>query len=273
MKKLTIITINYNNRNGLKKTIESVVNQTFHDFEYIIVDGGSTDGSVDVINEYADKIDYWISEPDNGIYNAMNKGILRATGEYCNFMNSGDCFHQNDVLEKLSPNLNIDVIWGKHTMNKYPQPLGYPYSNVSMLTFAKGGAICHQATFIKRALFNGNLYDEDLKIASDWKFFIDVLIFKNCSFKNIDIIIADSDDIGISWRDSDLSYNERKKILKEFLPERMYSDYVRFAKADSPLLELTPLFNKTNGFQKFIYKLVAFLIKNYYFLRKIFPKN
>ncbi|MEA4841498.1 MAG: glycosyltransferase family 2 protein [Bacteroidales bacterium] len=273
MKKLSVITINYNNRDGLRKTIESVVNQTSRDFEYIIIDGNSTDGSMDVIKEYADKIDYWVSEPDKGIYNAMNKGILIATGEYCNFMNSGDCFHQNDVLEQVLPYFFVDIIWGKFLKVNDLQLGGYPYSNVSMLLFAKGGAICHQATFIKRKLFNGNLYDENLKIVSDWKFFIDELIFKNCSFKNINIIVADFDNTGISSTNEKITNNEREMILKEFLPERIYIDYVRFAKADSPLLELTPLFNKTNGFQKFIYKLVAFLIKNYYFLRKIFPKN
>lgn len=87
--KYSIITINYNNADGLRRTIESVVNQTYKDIEYIIIDGGSTDGSVDVIKEYGSQIDYWVSEPDKGIYNAMNKGILQAHGEYLNFMNSG----------------------------------------------------------------------------------------------------------------------------------------------------------------------------------------
>ena len=92
MKKISIITINYNNCEGLRRTIESVVNQTCRDFEYIIIDGGSTDGSVDVIKRYADNIDYWVSEPDKGIYNAMNKGIRMATGDYVQILNSGDMF-------------------------------------------------------------------------------------------------------------------------------------------------------------------------------------
>jgi len=83
--KLSIITVNLNNAAGLQKTIESVITQTFTDYEYIIIDGGSTDGSVDVIKQHADKITYWVSEPDKGIYNAMNKGILQAKGEYCLF--------------------------------------------------------------------------------------------------------------------------------------------------------------------------------------------
>ena len=103
--KLSVITINFNNRDGLRKTIESVVKQTYKDFEYIIIDGGSTDGSVDVIKEYADKIDYWVSEPDKGIYNAMNKGIDVAKGEYCIFMNSGDVFFSNDVYNEVYEDL------------------------------------------------------------------------------------------------------------------------------------------------------------------------
>ena len=79
--KLSIITVNYNNREGLQRTIDSVVSQTFRDFEWIVIDGGSTDGSKELIKQYADHFSYWVSEPDKGIYNAMNKGILKATGE------------------------------------------------------------------------------------------------------------------------------------------------------------------------------------------------
>ncbi len=88
--KLSIITINKNNAYGLRKTIQSVINQTYSNIEYIIIDGASTDGSIDVIKKFEDKIDWWASEPDTGIYNAMNKGIKIATGDYCQFLNSGD---------------------------------------------------------------------------------------------------------------------------------------------------------------------------------------
>ena len=112
--KYSIITINYNNKDGLEKTILSVINQTCQDFEYIIIDGGSTDGSVDVIKKYADRIDYWVSEPDKGIYNAMNKGIIKAKGEYLNFMNSGDCFYDNEVLSNVYQNgMCSEMIVGK----------------------------------------------------------------------------------------------------------------------------------------------------------------
>ena len=85
--KLSIITVNYNDAKGLERTIQSVISQTFHDFEFIIIDGGSTDGSVDVIKKYESHIGYWVSEPDGGIYQGMNKGLLQARGEYLNFMN------------------------------------------------------------------------------------------------------------------------------------------------------------------------------------------
>ncbi|SHF41371.1 Glycosyltransferase involved in cell wall bisynthesis [Bacteroides luti] len=268
MKKLSIITINYNNCNGLKKTIESIVNQTYSDYEYIIIDGGSTDGSVEIIKEYADKIDYWVSEPDKGIYNAMNKGILKSTGEYCNFMNSGDSYHQTDVLENVLQFCNADIVAGKYIKGNMDYPFGHRFDSITMLDFVKG-TIPHPASFIKRSLFEDNLYDENYKVISDWKFFIDVLIFKNCSFRNIEIIVTDFDDSGISSTNTELSIFEREKVLKGILLERIYVDYIRFAKADSPLLELTPILNKTDGFNRFIYSLVAFLIRIYSVIRKI----
>ena len=101
MPQLSIITINYNNLAGLQKTFESVFNQTFQDFEYIVIDGGSTDGSKELIEQYHDKIDYWVSEPDSGIYNAMNKGIVRANGEYLQFLNSGDSLLGENILKNV----------------------------------------------------------------------------------------------------------------------------------------------------------------------------
>ena len=113
MPKLSIITINLNNAQGLEKTIKSVVSQTYSDYEYIIIDGASTDGSVDVIQEYRNKITYWVSEPDTGIYNAMNKGILKATGEYCQFLNSGDILVDNNVTERMLSDMPDCSILGR----------------------------------------------------------------------------------------------------------------------------------------------------------------
>src|SRR5574344_525947 len=111
--KLSIITINNNDAAGLEKTIKSIINQTFTDYEYIIIDGGSTDESVEVIKKYTEHIDYWVSEPDKGIYNAMNKGINQTEGEYLNFLNSGDTYYDNNVLNKIKDWLNYDIVAGQ----------------------------------------------------------------------------------------------------------------------------------------------------------------
>ena len=116
--KLSIITVNYNDAEGLERTIKSVMSQSFKDFEFIIIDGGSTDASVDVIKKYEDKIDYWVSERDGGIYPGMNKGLRQAKGEYVNFMNGGDSYYSPDVLNAIfALNSNADIITGTHSEN------------------------------------------------------------------------------------------------------------------------------------------------------------
>ena len=111
--RLSIITVNYNNKDGLQKTIDSVISQTFKDFEWIVIDGGSTDGSRELIEKNKNYFSFWCSEHDKGVYNAMNKGIVHAKGEYLNFMNSGDCFVSNKVLEKIFSNdYTNDILYG-----------------------------------------------------------------------------------------------------------------------------------------------------------------
>lgn len=164
----SIITINYNDKEGLKRTVVSVLNQTHTDYEFIIIDGGSTDGSVDVIQKYEDDITYWVSEKDNGIYHAMNKGVAKAQGEYCIFMNSGDCFHSSNVLESVSK-YQEDIICGKMLKGKTISPSGHNKSTISLVDLMRG-SLPHQAMFIKRELMIKHPYDENYKILSDWKF-------------------------------------------------------------------------------------------------------
>ncbi|MBT8324244.1 MAG: glycosyltransferase, partial [Winogradskyella sp.] len=132
--KLSIITVNFNNAEGLKKTVDSVTAQTWKDFEYIIIDGSSTDGSTEVIKANKNIIDRWVSEPDEGVYQAMNKGISMANGEYLLFLNSGDHFYKDDVLEKFHKELkeqdliyfNLNVVEGKKDFIKeYPEKLSF----------------------------------------------------------------------------------------------------------------------------------------------------
>lgn len=267
--KISIITINYNNRDGLQKTIESVIGQTYTDYEYIIIDGGSTDGSIDIINQYKDRIIYWVSEPDKGIYNAMNKGILKTAGEYCNFMNSGDYFYNNSVLEKFFAQkvLNEDIIFGKYVSSRFPEGSGFSKPDLTMLDLCRTHPN-HQSSFIKKKLFENTLYDESLKLVSDWKFFIEAIILQNCTVRIVDEIIAYYDLNGLSEVNHKAVKEEHDRVLREFLPERIYQDYIYLVRSDSTLLELTPYFNKTRGFQKFIYKIVYLLIRIYKFIKR-----
>lgn len=227
--KLSIITINYNNQLGLKKTIESVVSQLYKDFEYIVIDGGSSDGSIDIIKTNGDKISYWVSESDKGIYNAMNKGIAKAKGQYLQFLNSGDYLVSSTVLEKMmSETFDYDMVYGNCLM---------VYPNGKILVDCPGGAdinfrtffnstINHQASFIKRSLFlKYGLYDEVLKIAADWKFFLIAFGLNQSKtlFKNFDVVYYDRS--GISVLQKDLMYSERESVLSELIPYPIYEEY------------------------------------------------
>lgn len=164
--KLSIITVNYNNRDGLQRTIDSVVSQTWSDFEWIIIDGGSTDGSKELIEKYQSHFAYWCSEPDKGIYNAMNKGIDKAKGEWINFMNSGDCFVNPRVLsgvfEKRSYSNEVGVLLGDTVMS-------YPFGYYLMTSVNKWGDtdFCHQSSFVRTEAMKKSRFDESLKYIAD----------------------------------------------------------------------------------------------------------
>jgi glycosyltransferase involved in cell wall biosynthesis len=256
-RKFSIITINYNNKEGLRKTIESVVGQSFRDFEYIIIDGGSTDGSIEVIKEYAGKVDYWVSEPDKGIYHAMNKGVLQAHGEYLNFMNSGDEFYNNGVLQEVAPSLDSDIVVGKIVHGT--EVWGFHKEDITLMDLIRG-TVLHQASFFRKELFDENRYDESYKIVSDWKFYIQTLIFNNATFRNIRSIVCRFVPGGVSETDAGIRDMERKRVYKELFPDRMMKDYIRLEKVESPLLELIPELNKTAGLHQMAYKLVCALL-------------
>jgi glycosyltransferase involved in cell wall biosynthesis len=217
-KKISIITINFNNLEGLKRTLESVVNQTWREFEYIIIDGGSTDGSADLIESQSEHIDYWVSEPDNGIYNAMNKGIHMANGEYLLFLNSGDYFYNNTVLQENQCRIanqdliyfNINVIDDDAIfLKKYPDQLSFSYFTKDTLP--------HPATFMKASLFSEiGMYDESLKIVSDWKFFMESICKFNCSYLRIDETLSTFHFDGLSSdpQNKVLIFEEKQKVLK-----------------------------------------------------------
>jgi glycosyltransferase involved in cell wall biosynthesis len=217
-KKISIITINYNNVEGLKRTVKSVVSQKWKEFEYIVIDGGSTDGSTAYIESQSEHVDCWVSEPDQGIYNAMNKGILKATGEYLLFLNSGDHLISEKILEQNFKFItvqdiiyfNLNVIDGSNTfLKKYPDQLSFSYFTKDTLP--------HPATFIRASLFRRiGMYDESFKIVSDWKFFIESICKFNCSYIRIDETLTTFylDGLSSDPQNKVLIFEEKQRVLK-----------------------------------------------------------
>lgn len=239
--KVSIITINYNNVDGLEKTIESVINQTHNDIEYLVIDGGSNDGSVEIIKQYAEKINYYISEKDDGIYNAMNKGISKATGDYLLFINSGDSLIDSNILtEIMSENRVEDLIYGNLLL--YDAEKQWTWNLPDKLTFRDfyNSTIPHPGTFIKHELFNKvGLYDETLKIVSDWKFFLLALTKYSASYVHINKIITKYSYDGISSREENFRKidAERYEVLRsEF--NFMLDDYVELEKLSSEMKKI-----------------------------------
>lgn len=225
MNKLSIITINYNDIIGLKKTYNSIVNQKNKNFEYIIIDGGSTDGSKEFIENNSSNIDYYISESDNGIYNAMNKGILAAKGEFVLFMNSGDYLYDDFMIEKIHQKLDseYDIIYGDTIFKEKEKESHIKYPSTLSFHFFTYNNLCHQATFIKRKLFDEIFfYNENFKIVSDWEFFIYSICIKNTSYKHIDDIICYYDFEGIS------SNEKSKELIKKETQEVMNKYFSAF---------------------------------------------
>ena len=256
--KLSIITVNFNDAEGLERTIKSVISQTFRDYEFIIIDGGSTDGSVNVIKQYESRIDYWVSERDGGIYPGMNKGLRLAKGEYLNFMNGGDCYHSADVLDKIfALETDADIITGAHSENGL-RNVGK--GGVTMLDLYKW-AIDHQASFIRREVAQRHPYDEKYRIVSDWKFFIEALVQENCSFFYTDTIVVDVDMEGISNTNFELDKKEREAVLRELFPERILEDYRLLASIHPDFLEVAPRISKSLTIQNAILKLARQLLK------------
>lgn len=223
--KLSIITINLNDKIGLQKTIESVLDQTFTDYEFIIIDGKSDDGSIDIIHQYQNKISYWISEKDKGIYNAMNKGIQQAKGEYCHFLNAGDTYVSENVLKQIfEEDQHTSYICGNFMTEKNGIIREEkPYSNRDWsfsLYDIYSGDLCHQAFFIKKDNFDKyGLYNEDLRISSDWcLFFIAIGIHHEpVLYKDVNIVIYNMEGLS-SQIGGKAIYDERKRITSDILP-------------------------------------------------------
>jgi glycosyltransferase involved in cell wall biosynthesis len=218
---LSIITINFNNSTGLLKTIESVVNQSFIELEFIIIDGNSMDNSVEVIKKFENKTTFWISERDFGIYNAMNKGIKKAKGEFLLFLNSGDYLvNQHVISEIFSIENKPDIILGNLiTKDGYVIKLDF---NINFANIWKYGAH-HQAMFIKKSLFEDiGLYNDSGDITSDWQFLMLALFKYKKKYKYIDKVVSVYDMHGISADSENRIKMDNEKLI--FMKEH-FSNY------------------------------------------------
>lgn len=254
--KISIVTINYNNAEGLRKTLASVASQSYKQIEHIIIDGGSTDGSVDVIKEYVSVNPKnnpffrheikWISEKDNGIYNAMNKGLQKATGAYVQILNSGDILAVPDVTDRMvkaveeaeypailygnmirdygNGKLNKDVCLGERA-GKITQASVIEWT---MDDFIKG-TVNHDPTYIRADLYKTyGLYDENLKICSDWKWFVKAVVFGGEKLYYVPIDVTIFDTTGISETNLEFREKERHAELEKMLPVAILKDYDRY---------------------------------------------
>lgn len=217
--KFSVITVTYNAAAVLEDTIQSVITQTYHHVEYIIVDGGSTDGTLDIVAQYRDRIATVVSEPDKGLYDAMNKGMRLATGDYLCFLNAGDSFHEDDTLQSIAHSLTgsalPDVIYGQTELVDSEghfvrmRRLSAP-EHLNWKSFRQGMLVCHQAFFAKRAL--AEPYDLRYRFSADFDWCIRVMK-RAQTLHNTHLTLIDYLEEGMTTRNRRASLRERFRIM------------------------------------------------------------
>lgn len=267
VKKLSIITVNLNNSRGLRATLSSVLSQTFQHMEIIVVDGASIDDSCDIIKEYEKLFNIsfcWISEPDTGIFNAMNKGIIMSHGEYLLFLNSGDFLISPSVINDVfNEGHNAEIICCRCRVSQNEKK-SFVISPPKMFSFGffYTNSLSHQATFIKKDLFNKyGFYREDLRIMSDWEFFIRVIVVECVSTSNSTIILTDYNLDGMSSIPSnqELIKSEKNIIYESKSFRNFIKDYELFFKN-----------NGTNLIMNWYWSKMIFRLPLYYIYRFVF---
>ena len=237
--KLSIVTINRNNAVSLEKTMRSVAGQTLKEFEYIVVDGASTDGSVKIIQKLEPEFAHlkWVSERDTGIYNAMNKGLRMATGDYIQILNSADCLAAPEVTERMLEALESagcpSIFYG-NMVKCFPDgrqvvDKGFAGQDITLLGMFTG-TLNHDPAYLRRDLIERyGYYDESLRIVSDWKWYLQAIILGGEKPYYVDMNVTLFDMTGISETNKELDQAERKQVLEQLFPKAILSDYERFA--------------------------------------------
>lgn len=248
--KVSIITITYNNLDGLKKTRESIISQTYGDYEWIVIDGGSTDGTKEFLQEHADEMSYWCSEKDKGVYNAQNKGTSQASGDYCIYMNAGDTFYDKEVLEKVFSEVHEEEILYGDWAQVFPDGKKRyiePSDSVDYAFFFVDN-ICHQAMFIKTSLLKESPYDETYRLYADWAKWTE-FAYKGKTFKYIHQRICYFMMDGMSAENEENNEKERKRVIEECYPgslKSMMLKWKEFTVIQNQLLRDSQIENQQN---------------------------
>lgn len=263
--KYSIITVNRNNSEGLEKTINSVINQNCNDFEFIIIDGASSDNSVEIIKQHIKNINYWVSEKDTGIYNAMNKGIQVANGDYCLFLNSGDYLCKQDILNELNKyKIEDDIVYFDFLVEKDNKIEEVRYKPL-VTSFFYNASLNHQSILFKRKLFDMiGLYNENLTITADHAFLMEAIYKYNASIRHIPIFLSifnlDGCSNDNSYRDS--IQKQYESTFKSILP-LFYEDYKYLYEIKYDSLMNMCIKYKDNRYFRFLLRII----------RKIFVGN
>lgn len=211
---ISIVTVTYNCKDILEETILSVIQQKYLNIEYIIIDGGSTDGTIEIINKYQNHISYFISEKDNGIFDAMNKGIKAATGKWINFMNAGDKFLNDNTLQSIFTDKkydNYDVIFGDKVLKLYDNQLYGIKAKPFYITQSIGMGINHQCLFTRTELAKRHPFNLSYKVSADYEM-IHHLYINHAKFIYCNIPIAIVERTGFSTRNKKLQMKEEESI-------------------------------------------------------------
>lgn len=260
---ITVVTVVFNGEKHLEDTILSVINQTYENVEYIVIDGGSTDGTLDIIKKYADRIDSWVSELDRGIYDAMNKGICLTQGNYVNFMNAGDCFYDKKTIAFANKNIKekYSVFYGKTMLiDKWNNcNILYLPHEISIKNNYFEMPVCHQSLFYHLNCFKYHgLYDIQYRVCADYEHFLR-LVSSNALFFKVNCIIAKVILGGFSFQNIQTNIRENYSIINKYYPQKKVQGFLhhKWLLIKFAIINFMICYNLLNYYRKIKYLLVS----------------